>query len=73
MLTRELVGSLFDIKDGEFYHKPKSEVDGRSKEWNRRYAGKKARLSRIDELYLKYKDKVDTRVWNAIRSDIWCA
>ena len=42
MLTRELVESLFDIKDGEFYHKPKSEVDGRSKEWNRRYAGKKA-------------------------------
>lgn len=26
MLTRELVESLFDIKDGEFYHKPKSEV-----------------------------------------------
>lgn len=42
MLTRELVESLFDIKDGQFYHKPKSEVNGRSKEWNRRYAGKKA-------------------------------
>ena len=42
MLTRELVESLFDIKNGEFYHKPKLEVDGRSKEWNRRYAGKKA-------------------------------
>ena len=41
MLTRELVESLFDIKDGEFYHKPKLEVD--------------------------------PRVWNAIRSDIWCA
>jgi len=32
-----------------------------------------ARLNRIDDLYLKYKDKVDTRVWDAIRSDIWCA
>ena len=42
MLTRELVESLFDIKDGEFYHKPKLEVDARSKEWNKRYAGKKA-------------------------------
>ena len=42
MLTRELVESLYDIKDGEFYHKPKLEVDARTKEWNRRYAGKKA-------------------------------
>ena len=42
MLTRELVESLFDIKDGEFYHKPKLEVDARTKEWNKRYAGKKA-------------------------------
>ena len=42
MLTRELVESLFDIKDGQFYHKPKLEVDARTKEWNRRYAGKKA-------------------------------
>ena len=42
MITRELVESLFDIKDGEFYHKPKLEVDARTKEWNRRYAGKKA-------------------------------
>ena len=32
-----------------------------------------ARHNRIDDLYLKYKDKVDTRVWDAIRSDIWCA
>ena len=52
MLTRELVESLYEIKDGEFYHKPKLE---------------------IDDLYLKYKDKVDPRVWDAIRSDIWCA
>ena len=42
MLTRELVESLFDIKDGQFYHKPKLEVDARTKEWNKRYAGKKA-------------------------------
>ena len=42
MLTRELVESLFDIKDGQFYHKPKLEADARTKEWNRRYAGKKA-------------------------------
>ena len=42
MITRELVESLFEIKDGEFYHKPKLEVDARTKEWNRRYAGKKA-------------------------------
>ena len=42
MLTRELVESLFDIKEGEFYHKPKLEADARTKEWNRRYAGKKA-------------------------------
>ena len=42
MLTRELVESLFDIKDGEFYHKPKLEVDAKTKEWNKRYAGKKA-------------------------------
>ena len=42
MLTRELVESLYEIKDGEFYHKPKLEVDARTKEWNKRYAGKKA-------------------------------
>lgn len=42
MLTRELVESLYEIKDGEFYHKPKLEIDARTKEWNRRYAGKKA-------------------------------
>ena len=40
-------------------------------EANERY--KIARLSRIDDLYLKYKGKVDPRVWDAIRSDIWCA
>ena len=39
-------------------------------EANERY--KIARLNRIDDLYIKYKDKVDTRVWNALRSDIWC-
>ena len=42
MITKELVESLFEIKNGEFYHKPKLEVDGRTKEWNKRYAGKKA-------------------------------
>lgn len=42
MITRELVESLFNIKDGEFYHKPKLEADGRTKDWNKRYAGKKA-------------------------------
>ena len=42
MLTKDLVESLYEIKDGEFYHKPKLEVDARTKEWNRRYAGKKA-------------------------------
>lgn len=42
MVTRELVESLYEIKDGEFYHKPKLEVDARTKEWNKRYSGKKA-------------------------------
>ena len=32
-----------------------------------------ARLNRIDTMYLKYKDKLDARVWDALRSDIWCA
>ena len=31
----------------------------------------KARLGYIDELELQYKDSVDTRVWDAIRSPIW--
>ena len=38
VVTRELVESLFDIKDGQFYHKPKLEADARTKEWNRRNA-----------------------------------
>ena len=44
-------------------------IDIYKEEANAQY--KVARLSRIDELYLKHKDKVDPRVWNAIRSDIW--
>lgn len=57
MVTRELVESLFDIKDGEFYHKPKSEVDGRSKEWNKRYAGKKAGYMYGSSYKVGIKDK----------------
>ena len=58
MLTRELVESLFDIKDGEFYHKPKLEADARTKEWNRRYAGKKAgHVDGIGRYRVGIKDK----------------
>ena len=58
MLTRELIESLFDIKDGEFYHKPKLEADARIKEWNRRYSGKKAgHVDGIGRYRVGIKDK----------------
>lgn len=58
MLTRELVESLYEIKDGEFYHKPKLEVDARTKEWNKRYAGKKAgHVDGVGRYRIGVKDK----------------
>ena len=58
MVTRELVESLFDIKDGEFYHKPKLEADARTKEWNRRYSGKKdGHVDGIGRYRVGIKDK----------------
>ena len=142
MITKELVHSLFEIKDGLFYHKERPIRNGRDKIFNEKYSGKlaghngncykvtiknkqykvsdildfletgefivktrniprfealrfvqrnnktvvvgyhsseveanseyvRARLSYIDDLYTKYKDTVDSRVWECVRDSRW--
>lgn len=42
MITKELVHSLFEIKDGLFYHKERPIRNGRDKIFNEKYSGKLA-------------------------------